>query len=125
MDYRELDQEEYDSRLRTVIVDTEGLHAHVQDVGDGRATMGWGYTLNRNNNVEIWQNSGIELTDEQWDTLSRVDDEPTIAGKTRIGLTFTRELNEPRLTACSEPRCRSTKARQLPPTCHCLMNASR
>ncbi|TDK25957.1 hypothetical protein E2F46_04945 [Luteimonas aestuarii] len=94
MDYRELDQQEYDRKLRMVIVGTEGLHPHVQNVGDNRATIGWGYTLNRNNNVEIWRNSGIELTDQQWATLRRVDAELTNAGKTRVGLTFTRELDE-------------------------------
>lgn len=94
MDYRELTQDEYDTRLRTVIVGTEGLHASAMDVGDNRATIGWGYTLNRNNNVEIWERSGLELSEADWDTLRRVDAEPTLAGKTRIGLTLTRELDE-------------------------------
>lgn len=93
MEYRELDQAEYDRKLRLVIVGAEGLHAQAQNIGDGRATIGWGYTLNRNNNVEIWRASGIELTQEQWRTLAAVD----AAGrddKTRIGLTFTRRLDE-------------------------------
>lgn len=93
MEYRELDQAEYDRKLRLVIVGAEGLHARAQDIGDGRATIGWGYTLNRNNNVEIWRASGIELTQEQWRTLAAVD----AAGrddKTRIGLTFNRRLDE-------------------------------
>ncbi|MGY1457153.1 glycoside hydrolase family protein [Luteimonas sp. A534] len=94
MDFRELTQDEYDARLRTVIVGTEGLHERAMDVGDNRATIGWGYTLNRNNNVEIWERSGIELSDAEWDTLRRVDAEPTLSGKTRIGLTLTRELDE-------------------------------
>lgn len=94
MDYRELTQAEYDTRLRTVIVGTEGLHARAMDVGDNRATIGWGYTLNRNNNVEIWERSGLELSEADWNTLRRVDAEPTLAGKTRIGLTLTRELDE-------------------------------
>lgn len=94
MDYRELTQDEYDTRLRTVIVGTEGLHASAMDVGDNRATIGWGYTLNRNNNVEIWERSGLELSEADWDTLRRVDAEPTLAGKTRIGLTLIRELDE-------------------------------
>lgn len=65
MDYRELDQAEYDRKLRMVIVGSEGLHAHVQDVGDNRATIGWGYTFNRDNNVAIWTDSGVDLTREQ------------------------------------------------------------
>jgi Ca2+-binding RTX toxin-like protein len=93
MDYRELDQAEYDRKLRIAIVGSEGLHEDVQDVGDNRATIGWGYTFNRNNNVQIWRNSGIELTDQQWRTLAQIDAAPA-ADKTRLGLTFTRQLNE-------------------------------
>lgn len=93
MEVRELDQREYDHKLRTVIVGAEGLHGHVQDVGDGRATIGWGYTLNRNNNLEIWTRSGIELTPEQRATLERVDRAP-VGAKTRVGLGFDRNLTE-------------------------------
>lgn len=93
MDVRELEQAEYDSKLRTVIVGTEGLHAQVQDVGDGRATIGWGYTLNRDNNLDIWVRAGIELTPAQRATLERVDEAPA-GDKTRIGLTFDRILTE-------------------------------
>lgn len=93
MEVRELDQREYDQKLRTVIVGTEGLHAHVQDVGDGMATIGWGYTLNRNNNVEIWARAGLELSPEQRAMLERVDRAPR-AEKTRIGLRFDKVLTE-------------------------------
>lgn len=93
MDVRELERAEYERKLRTVIAGTEGLHAQVQDVGDGRATIGWGYTLNRNNNVEIWTRSGIELTPAQRATLERVDQAPR-GDKTRIGLGFDRTLTE-------------------------------
>lgn len=93
MEYRELDQAEYDRKLRMVIVGSEGLHAHVQDIGDNRATIGWGYTFNRDNNVAIWTDSGIDLTQEQWRTLAAIDAAPA-EDRTRIGLTFTRELNE-------------------------------
>ena len=93
MEVRELEQAEYERKLRTVIAGTEGLHAQVQDVGDGRATIGWGYTLNRNNNVEIWMRSGIELTPAQRATLERADQAPR-GDKTRIGLGFDRTLTE-------------------------------
>ena len=93
MDYRELDQTEYDRKLRVAIVGSEGLHARVQDVGDNRATIGWGYTFNRNNNTEIWRESGIALTDQQWRTLAQIDAAPA-ADKTRLGLGFTRQLDE-------------------------------
>lgn len=93
MDVRELEQRQYNQRLRTVIVGTEGLHAQVQDVGDARATIGWGYTLNRNNNVEIWTRSGLELSTAQRETLERVDRAPP-RDKTRIGLGLDRAVNE-------------------------------
>lgn len=93
MEVRELDQRQYDQKLRAVIVGTEGLHAHVRDVGDDRATIGWGYTLNRNNNVEIWTRAGLELSAEQLATLERVDRAPR-AAKTQIGLGFDRILSE-------------------------------
>lgn len=93
MDYRELTEQRYNERLRMVIVGSEGLHQRVQNVGDNRATIGWGYTFNRDNNAEIWRNSGIALTPEQTRTLTAIDAAPA-ADRTRIGLTFTRTLNE-------------------------------
>lgn len=92
MDYREVDQAEYDRKLRMVIVGSEGLHPHAQDIGDNRATIGWGYTFNRNNNVAIWRESGIELTQQQWRTLAAID-AASVGDRTRVGLTFTRQLN--------------------------------
>lgn len=90
---RELSQAEYDRKMRVVIVGAEGLHARVQHASnDGMATIGWGYTLNRDNNVSIWRASGIELTREQWQTLAQVDAADN-SQKTRIGLTFTRTLS--------------------------------
>ncbi len=93
MEYRELTRTEYERKLRLVIVGAEGLHSHVQDVGDNRATIGWGYTLNRSNNVDIWRDAGIALTDAQWQMLARIDDAPR-EDRTRLGLGFTRQLNE-------------------------------
>lgn len=93
MDYRELTQEEYDRKLRMVVVGAEGLHARAQDVGDGRATIGWGYTFNRDNNVELWRASGIQLTQREWQTLAAIDAAPA-QDRTRLGLTFTHQMNE-------------------------------
>ena len=93
MDYSELTEQQYNERLRMVIVGSEGLHPDVQDIGDRRATIGWGYTLNRDNNVEIWRESGIELTTQEWQSLAAIDAAPATE-KTRIGLTFPRTLSE-------------------------------
>lgn len=89
MEYRKLTQQQYDERLRLVIVGAEGLHARSQNVGDKMATIGWGYTFNRNDNVAIWKASGIDLDDRQWAALRAID----AAGsdeKTRLGLMFDR-----------------------------------
>ena len=92
MDYRELGRAEYDQKLRMVIAESERLHAHAQDIGDDRATIGWGYTFNRDNNVAIWRDSGIELTQQQWQTLAAID-AASADDRTRVGLTFARQLN--------------------------------
>lgn len=104
MDYRELTEADYQRKLRLVIVGAEGLHSRAQDVGDNRATIGWGYTLNRNNNVDIWRASGIELSDAQWQMLARIDAAPR-DDKTRLGLGFTRQLNEAGYHARRRPAC--------------------
>src|SRR3546814_3988180 len=45
------------------------------------------------NNVEIWRESGIELTTQEWQSLAAIDAAPATE-KTRISLTFPRTLNE-------------------------------
>src|SRR3546814_12537125 len=76
-----------------VIVGSEGLHQDVQDIGDRRATIGWGYTLKRDNNVEIWRESGIELTTQEWQSLAAIAAAPATE-KSRMSLTFTATLTE-------------------------------
>lgn len=93
MEFRQLTQDQYDRKLREVIVGTEGHHASVQDVGDDRATIGWGYTLNKDDNVSIWSKAQIELTPRQWSLLQEVDRAPR-PSKTEIALTFDRALTE-------------------------------
>lgn len=92
MDYRELTEEQYYARIRTVVVGAEGLHARAQDVGDGMATIGYGYTFNRNNNVEIWREAGVTLTREESQALAAIDAAPA-GDRTRLGLAFTRTLD--------------------------------
>jgi GH24 family phage-related lysozyme (muramidase) len=94
MQYREVDQAEYDRRLRMVVVGAEGLHGHAQNVGDGMATIGWGYTFNRNNNVAIWRQAGVDLDQRDWQTLAAIDAAGSNAERTRLGLTFGRVLDE-------------------------------
>ena len=91
MDYRELTEQEYYDRLRTVVAGAEGLHAQSQDVGDGKATIGYGYTFNRGNNADIWRDSGIQLTPREVAALEAIDAAPA-EDRTRLGLTFERKL---------------------------------
>src|SRR5690606_6217197 len=93
MEFRHLTREEYDRRLREILVSTEGMHARVQDVGDGKATSGWGYTLNRNENVAIWTRSGMDLTPAQLEVLRQVD-HARPEDRTAIALGFDRVLTE-------------------------------
>lgn len=92
MQFRELDRAEYLAAIQRVVVGSEGLHAHAQNVGDNRATIGYGYTFNRNDNTAIWRDSGISLSDVQWQALRQIDRAPNDE-KTALGLAFTRRLN--------------------------------
>src|SRR5690606_26857140 len=93
MEFRKLTQDEYDRKHREVSVCSEGHHANAQNVGAGRPTIGWGYTLNRDDNRAIWRRAGIELTPEQMAVLDRIDRAPRDR-KTGIGLTLDKVLTE-------------------------------
>ncbi|MEZ5707430.1 MAG: hypothetical protein R3E56_20685 [Burkholderiaceae bacterium] len=94
MRYETLDTTTYAARLRLLIASTESLHANAQNVGDGKATIGWGYTFNREDNEAIWWASGIELSDAEWRQIQAIDDAPDNASRTAPGLAFGRTLNE-------------------------------
>ncbi len=93
MEYRVLTDEEYLRRLKLVITGSEGLSDTVENVGDGKATIGYGYTFNRSDNVAIWRESGITLN--EWDTrlLAAIDAAATDADKTRLAMGFSKSLN--------------------------------
>lgn len=91
MDYHRLTQDQYDRLVGDLVKLTESLHERAQDVGDGRATIGYGYTFNRNNNVDLWRASGIELTESEWQQLAAIDTAPP-RDRTRLGLGFDRQL---------------------------------
>ena len=92
MRYDELERQQYIDEMRRVLVGAEGLHAHAQNVGDGMATIGYGYTFNRNNNVAIWRDSGIQLNQDEWAQLRAIDGAAD-GDRTRLGLAFLRVLN--------------------------------
>ncbi|MEB1529025.1 XVIPCD domain-containing protein [Xanthomonas sp. WHRI 7945] len=90
--YRQLTQDQYNTLTGDLIKLTESLHARSQDVGDGRATIGYGYTFNRSNNTEIWRDSGVGLSEAQWRQLAAID-AAAPGDRTRLGLQFDRTLN--------------------------------
>ncbi|PKV11776.1 hemolysin [Xanthomonas prunicola] len=105
INYRELTQEQYNALTGDLVKLTESLHARPQDVGDGRATIGYGYTFNRSNNAAIWAESGIDLSDAQRSQLAAID-AAAPGDRTRLGLQFDRTLNAAegdRLLAASMP----------------------
>ncbi|MFA4122772.1 hemolysin [Xanthomonas perforans] len=105
INYRELTQEQYNALTGDLVKLTESLHARSQDVGDGRATIGYGYTFNRSNNAAIWAESGIDLSDAQRSQLAAID-AAAPGDRTRLGLQFDRTLNAAegdRLLAASMP----------------------
>lgn len=57
-----LTQQEYVDALVGFITGMEGVRAHVYADKDKMATIGYGYTFNRNDNVALWQAAGITLT---------------------------------------------------------------
>lgn len=89
--YHSLTQDQYNDLVGDTIKITESLHGRSQDVGDGRATIGYGYTFNRGNNVELWRASGIALTEVEQRQLANIDAAPP-ADRTRLGLQFNRSL---------------------------------
>lgn len=91
--YRTLTPQQYGQRLRAVIAESESLHSHVQDIGDGKATIGWGLTLNRNDNVAIWRESGVRLSESDWKLLARID-KASAGVKTSLGLGFSKRIDE-------------------------------
>lgn len=92
MKYQTLDAVTFAERLRLVIAETESLHTRAQDVGDGKATIGWGYTFNRNNNEAIWLASGIALSDDEWRQIRAIDAASGNPARTRLGLAFARQM---------------------------------
>jgi GH24 family phage-related lysozyme (muramidase) len=91
MDYHALTQDQYNALVGDLVKLTESLHGRSQDVGDGRATIGYGYTFNRGNNVDLWQASGIQLTQAEWGQLAAID-AAAPRDRTRLGLGFNRQL---------------------------------
>lgn len=93
LSYRTLTSQEYIDGVIDVISRVEDHIQNVKNIGDGKATIGYGYTFNRNDNVAIWQASSIALSASEWSVLQTIDEATISAQKTAIALNqFSRTL---------------------------------
>jgi GH24 family phage-related lysozyme (muramidase) len=92
MEYRRLEDDEYLQRLKIVITGSEGLSQTVENIGDGKATIGYGYTFNRSDNAAIWREAGVTLSEQDRRLLATVD-AAADADKTRLALGFSKSLS--------------------------------
>ena len=87
IDYHERTEEEYRRRASVMIQNFEGYRAAPYDAEDGKATIGFGYTFNRNNNLELWDRAGVQLSQTERQQLIAIDRAPE-GQKTALGLGF-------------------------------------
>lgn len=57
INYRVISQQNYVNSVLDLISYTEGHISRVRDIQDGKATIGYGYTFNRSNNLALWSAS--------------------------------------------------------------------
>jgi len=60
---------------------------------DGMATIGYGYTFERSNNLALWTAAGISLTQAQINLLTQIDSATTKSQKTALAMTFNKTLS--------------------------------
>lgn len=87
IDYQERTEEEYGRRASVMIQNFEGYRAAPYDARDDKATIGFGYTFNRNNNLELWDMAGVALSQTERLQLMAIDRAPD-RQKTALGLAF-------------------------------------
>lgn len=107
MQYEELSRDEYARRASEMIARFEGFESRPYPDRDGMATIGFGYTFNRDNNVELWDRAGIALSDAERQRLAAIDRAPANQ-KTALGLAsgiqITREESRNLLERASLPQ---------------------
>lgn len=85
INYREIyTQPQYVNAVVELIAAIEGYAYKVYKLNDEMATIGYGYTFNRNNNVALWNAAGISLTQSELQVLQQIDSAATDAEKTSI-----------------------------------------
>ena len=93
MQYQTLTATAYVDLLVRLISGFEGHEIVVRNTGDGKATIGYGYTFNRSDNVAIWTAAGIILTRAELTALAAIDATSTLDKTTLTLSTFTRSLS--------------------------------
>jgi Ca2+-binding RTX toxin-like protein/GH24 family phage-related lysozyme (muramidase) len=93
-------QQQYVDAIVELISRAEGHAPTVQNTRDGQATIGYGYTFGRNNNVALWTAAGIfgTLTAGQQQLLRDIDAARTTAQRTRLALRSRNTANALTLT---------------------------
>ncbi|MEJ8814261.1 calcium-binding protein [Variovorax ureilyticus] len=93
MQYQSLGATAYADLIVRLISAFEGHEPAARDIGDRKATIGWGYTFNRNDNVALWTAAGITLSAADLAALAAIDAAPANQ-KTSLALsTFKRSLS--------------------------------
>lgn len=88
-----LTQQQYVNTLVNFITGQEGPGPKVYLDGVGVATIGYGYTFNRTNNVGLWQAAEISLSSTEITLLQAIDNATTTAQKNQLALTFKRQVS--------------------------------
>lgn len=76
-----------------MIQNFEGYRAAPYDAADNMATIGFGYTFNRDNNLELWNEAGVQLSESERQQLTAIDRAPA-GQKTLLGLAFTGQISQ-------------------------------
>lgn len=87
MEYDELTREEYARRVSAMVQNFEGFRSRPYDANDNMATIGYGYTFNRGNNVALFDQAGVQLSDAERRQLTAIDNAAP-GDRTRMGLAF-------------------------------------
>ncbi|TXI45393.1 MAG: calcium-binding protein [Lysobacter sp.] len=93
IEYHDRTEEEYRRRASVMIRNFEGFGSSPYDAGDNMATIGYGYTFNRSNNIELWDAAGVHLSQDERRQLAAIDAAPANR-RTALGLAFTGRITQ-------------------------------
>ena len=79
--------QDYVDAVVELISRVEGYRPTAKNIGDGMATIGYGYTFNRNDNLALWTAAGITLSPADQAALQAIDN-ASAAQKTQVALAY-------------------------------------